>query len=60
MKMTDNGLDVNTISDVYRNGLEVKRGMIVKTCGKFHVGIVVKPHVNTDKFLITTWKRAGW
>jgi hypothetical protein len=61
MKMTGYGLDVKTLVDVYRNGKEVKRGMIVKNFGKFHVGIVVKPDVNTDKFLlITCWKRAGW
>jgi hypothetical protein len=46
---------------MYRNGREVKRGMIVKNYGKFHVGIVVKPDVNTGKFLIITcWKRKSW
>jgi hypothetical protein len=59
-KMTEYGLDAKTIRDVFRLGREVKRDMIVRVYGRHHVGIVVKPDINTDGFLvITCWRRVN-
>jgi hypothetical protein len=51
-KMNEYDLDVKTLHNVYRTGREVKRDMIVKKYGRFHIGIVVKPDMNTVRLSV--------
>jgi hypothetical protein len=40
-------------------GKQVKKDMIVRVYGRHHVGIVVKPDVNTGFLVITCWRRVN-
>ena len=59
-KMREYGLDVKTLEDAFRHGVEVREKMIIREYADYTVGLTYDWNETGSGYLIITcWKRGG-
>jgi len=59
-KMQEEGLDVKTLEDAFRHGVEVRDKMIIREYANYTVGLTYGwNETGTGYLIITCWKRGG-
>src|SRR5690349_10768373 len=60
LKMREYGLDVKTLEDAFRHGVEVKEKMIIREYAGYTVGLTYDwNETGTGYVIISCWKRGG-